>query len=179
MAREARFDRFTHNDVVTTTVKSGVSKEGGVVRIRVSKMGEGEKIARLGILMEGKKGEGVNKVTVGSVVVSVGREQKIRRVAVRESGQAVGRFIQAYDCTVEKARLDFARILISTPIIEIVNKSYDFIIDGSKHVIKLVEEWGCNLGEDAFLTEVESDSRPETSLHHNDVEGLDEVQGEW
>lgn len=41
-----------------------------------------------------------------------------------------GRFIHADDGTVDKARLDFARILISTPNIEIVNTSRDFSIDG-------------------------------------------------
>jgi len=64
-----------------------------------------------------------------------------------------GRFIRADDCTVDKARLDYAQILISTPSIEIVNTSSDFFIDGCKYVIKLVEEWGCCLGEDAFLTD--------------------------
>jgi len=38
----------------------------------------------------------------------------------------VGRFIHADRCTVDKARLDFARILISTPIIEIFNKPAEF-----------------------------------------------------
>jgi hypothetical protein len=82
-------------------------------------------------------------------------------------------------CTIDKARMDFARILISTPIIVIVNKTTEFFIDGSKYVIKLVEEWDCNLGEDAFMTEGESDSRHETSSLQNDVDGFEEVQGEW
>jgi hypothetical protein len=55
----------------------------------------------------------------------------------------------------------------------------DFFIDGRKYVIKLVEEWGCNLGEDAFMTEVDTESKPETLSQHNDVDGLEEVQGEW
>jgi len=67
----------------------------------------------------------------------------------------LGRFILADACTVDKARLDFARILLSTPQIEIVNKSAEFIIHDRKYVIKLVEEWGCNLGEDAFMSEEE------------------------
>ena len=91
----------------------------------------------------------------------------------------IGRFIQADECTVDKARLDFARLLVSTPNIEIVNKSLEFFIDGTKFDIKLVEEWGCLLGEDALLTEVESESMSEVLVQPNDVDGLDEVQGEW
>lgn len=52
----------------------------------------------------------------------------------------ISRFIRADECTVDKGRLDFARILVSTPHIEIVNISSEIIIDGSNFVIKLVEE---------------------------------------
>jgi len=91
----------------------------------------------------------------------------------------IGRYIHADECTVDKARLDFVRILILTPNIEIKNMSSEFLIDGSKYVIKLVEEWGCNLGEDAFMMEIEADSRPEALSQPNNVVGMDEVQGEW
>jgi len=40
-----------------------------------------------------------------------------------------------------------------------------------------VEEWGYVLGEDAFMTEV--DSSPEASCNPNDDVGLEEVQGVW
>jgi len=81
----------------------------------------------------------------------------------------VGRYVRADECTVDKAMMDFARILISTTQVEILNTSYDFIIDGSMYSIKLVEEWGCYLGEDAFLIEVESNSRPEALHQSNNV----------
>jgi hypothetical protein len=42
-----------------------------------------------------------------------------------------------------------------------------------------MEEWGCNLGDDAFMTEVEPENTQEVLSHSKDVEGLDEVQGEW
>jgi len=42
----------------------------------------------------------------------------------------------------------------------------------------MVEEWGCNLGEDAFQTKEDQIDAPEESTQHN-VNGLDEVQGEW
>ena len=52
----------------------------------------------------------------------------------------IGRFLFVDDCTTDKTRLDFARILVATPDIEIVNKSSEFIIDGVVHAIKIVEE---------------------------------------
>jgi hypothetical protein len=52
----------------------------------------------------------------------------------------VGRFVRTDECTVDKARLDFARVLISTSQLEILNMTSDFIIDGSLYNINLVEE---------------------------------------
>jgi len=46
-------------------------------------------------------------------------------------------------------------------------------------MLKTMEEWGCNLGEDAFLTEVDSVTEPEALPQYNNVPGLDEVHGEW
>jgi len=62
---------------------------------------------------------------------------------------------------VDKARLDYAHILVSTTNIDIVNQSVEFIIDDNKFLFKVVEEWGCNLGDDAFMTEVEPEPTPE------------------
>ena len=39
-----------------------------------------------------------------------------------------GRFLHADECTVVKARLDFARVLISTPNLEILNFSVEFLL---------------------------------------------------
>ncbi|CAG9768404.1 unnamed protein product [Ceutorhynchus assimilis] len=83
-----------------------------------------------------------------------------------------GRFIRADECTIDKARLDFARILVSTSQLEILNTSSEVVIDGRKYIIKLVEEWGCHLGEDAFMTEVDSVSTPEAVFQPNVEEGL-------
>jgi len=46
---------------------------------------------------------------------------------------SVGRFIHVDECTTDKARLDFARILESTPNIEIINQTSEFLIDGKKN----------------------------------------------
>lgn len=89
-----------------------------------------------------------------------------------------GRYIRSDECTLDKARLDFARVLISTQVLEIINSSIEVFIDGQIFLLKLVEEWGCNLGEDAFLSEDVSDSRTEALSHQNDAPGMEDYQGD-
>jgi hypothetical protein len=69
-------------------------------------------------------------------------------------------------------------LLRATHEIEIVNKLSEFVIDGKQYGIKIVEEWGCNLGENVFMSEGDTDSTPEEEPHINNFTGLDEVQGE-
>lgn len=89
-----------------------------------------------------------------------------------------GRYICSDECTVEKARLDFARVLISTHLLEIINSSIEVFIDGHNFLLKLVEEWGCNLGEDVFLSEDVSDTRTEALSHQNDALEMEDYQGD-
>jgi len=89
-----------------------------------------------------------------------------------------GRFIRSDECTVDKARLDFARILISTTFLEVVNVTSEFLVDDCKYSIKLVEEWGCNLGEDAFMTEEELENKAETCSIRNEVPEMDNLVDE-
>jgi len=42
----------------------------------------------------------------------------------------VGRFMRADSCTVEKERFDYARILVATSSVEIINCSEKLLIDG-------------------------------------------------
>jgi len=56
----------------------------------------------------------------------------------------------------------------------VVNTSTEIVIDGKKYVITLVEEWGCNLGEDVFLSEEETVSPTEEIINGNDAVGLDD-----
>lgn len=42
----------------------------------------------------------------------------------------------------------------------------------------MVEEWGCSLGEDAFLSDEEAETRP-AAVHNVDEDDLEEIQGEW
>jgi len=92
-----------------------------------------------------------------------------------------GRFIRVDECKSDKGRVDYARILISTTPLEVLNTTSEILIDDCKFVIKLVEEWGCNLGEDSFLMEEVTDV---CSIHTNDGSdrfediGVDEVRGD-
>jgi len=92
-----------------------------------------------------------------------------------------GRFLWADESTLDRGRMDYVRILLSTSSLVVLNKNMDLLVDGQKYSIKLVEEWGCNLGEDAFLTEEVSDQRVYTAddvSEHDVGYGFDEVAGD-
>ncbi|PNX71868.1 putative sulfate transporter, partial [Trifolium pratense] len=72
-----------------------------------------------------------------------------------------GRFLRLDNCSVEKERLDFARILIATTELESVNKVETVLVDGTQVEVRIVEEWGFNLGEDSCL--FRDDGESETS----------------
>jgi hypothetical protein len=63
----------------------------------------------------------------------------------------VGRFLRSDSCTVEKERFDYARILVATTSFEIINCFEKLSIDGVIVTVKIVEEWGFNIGDDACL----------------------------
>jgi len=102
-AREARFDRFAHNDVVAaSSSKVVVRKEGGVARLGGSFLGEGFKSVRKGgVPVVGKKvEEGIQvlredpmkEIRSGEESLNVGlvRKSKARRVEEVVKGEAVG-----------------------------------------------------------------------------------------
>jgi len=51
-----------------------------------------------------------------------------------------GRLMRVDTCTVERERLDFARILLATSSLNIINNALDILVDDSLVNIKLVEE---------------------------------------
>ncbi|MCI25806.1 DUF4283 domain protein, partial [Trifolium medium] len=71
----------------------------------------------------------------------------------------------------EKERIDFARVLIATPNLEIVNTSVTVLVDGIQNEVKIVEEWGYTLGEDSCLLR---DDDVSVTSHTN----LEEGQGD-
>jgi hypothetical protein len=56
-------------------------------------------------------------------------------------------------CSLNRERFDYARVLISTSSLEVVNVSEKILVDGEMIEIKIVEEWGFCLGDDACLYE--------------------------
>jgi hypothetical protein len=53
----------------------------------------------------------------------------------------------------ERDRFDYARVLISTPSLEVINVSAHLLVDDSVVEIKMIEECSFNLREDACLEE--------------------------
>lgn len=89
-----------------------------------------------------------------------------------------GRFIRSDSSTVDRSRFDFAHVLILTTHLQVINSSIKIAIDGIKHDIKLVEEWRCNLGEDAFLLEEELETPLDTLDNIHDVDGMEDCQND-
>jgi len=80
-----------------------------------------------------------------------------------------GRFLRTNACSVEKERFDYARVLVATSSYEIINCSEEILIDGVLVTVKIFEEWGFNIGEDACLFE-EEDEVKEEPLEQEDVQ---------
>jgi len=56
-------------------------------------------------------------------------------------------------CTIDRERLDYARILLATSSLNIINTKTDILVEDVLVNIKIVEEWGCSIGEDVCLFE--------------------------
>jgi len=59
------------------------------------------------------------------------------------------------DITVDRDRFDYARILVSTSSLEIINTKVCVMVDGVLVDCHIIEEWGFSLGEDAYLFDEE------------------------
>ncbi|GAU45884.1 hypothetical protein TSUD_401090, partial [Trifolium subterraneum] len=76
-------------------------------------------------------------------------------------------FLRADSGTIEKERLDYARILIATSALGVIKRKESLLVDGVRVVVQIMEEWGYVLGEDACLFDEEN----EEVASHNDNEG--------
>jgi len=76
-----------------------------------------------------------------------------------------GRYLRTDNCSLNRERFDYARVLIATTSIEIVNVSEQLIIDGEMVSIKITEEWGFNFGDDVCL--YDEDEKSATSSQGN------------
>ncbi|XP_045791437.1 uncharacterized protein LOC123886142 [Trifolium pratense] len=86
-----------------------------------------------------------------------------------------GGFLRTDSCSAEKNRLDFARVLIATPELDIIKRSVTVLVDGTQVEIKIVEEWGYAMGEDACLFEDESEAESSCGEGQEDPEVLRNV----
>lgn len=79
-----------------------------------------------------------------------------------------GRYLRTDVCSVEKERFDYARVLVATPSFEILNCSEVVLIDRELVSVKIIEEWGFNIGDDACLYEEEDEVRETQSDQEED-----------
>lgn len=80
-------------------------------------------------------------------------------------------------CTLEKEWLDYARVLITAPSLDVLNSYVILLIDGTQFTIQLVEEWGFTLGEDVFLSKDEPNSYSNNSEQYDEHVFLEDPEG--
>jgi len=88
-----------------------------------------------------------------------------------------GRLLRIDDITLECDRFDYARILLSTTSLEIINTQAQIMVDGVLFDFQIVEEWGFSLGEDACLLDEEQDV-DEVSSEIPEVHVEDDARGD-
>jgi len=64
-----------------------------------------------------------------------------------------GRLLKVDDSTLEKIRFDYARVLVSTSSLDLINTDAKVMVDGVIFDFKIVEEGGFSLGEDACFSD--------------------------
>lgn len=75
-----------------------------------------------------------------------------------------GRLLRMDEVTVEKERFDYARVLIATSSLEVINTGAKIMVDGVIFYFKIIEEWGFSLGEDACLFDDEDTQEVDKSI---------------
>ena len=91
-----------------------------------------------------------------------------------------GRVMRVDLSTVDRDRLDYARILIATSSLDIIHSAIDVLIDEDLVNIKIVEERGCSIGDDVCLFEEESviDANDNMEENVNFIENNDGRDGD-
>ena len=83
-----------------------------------------------------------------------------------------GHLLKIDDITLERDRFDYARILLSITSLEVINTEAQIMVDGVLFDLRVIEEWGYSLGEDACLLDEEQDL-DEVSIEMPEVLGED------
>jgi len=89
-----------------------------------------------------------------------------------------GRLLRMDESALEKERLDFARVLIATSSLEVINTKATIVVDGVVLVFKIIEEWDYELGEDACLEMEEFEpvgAQSDNADFHDDFDGWGDV----
>jgi len=68
-----------------------------------------------------------------------------------------GCYLRTNIISIEKEQFDYPRVLIATTSLDIINTMDTTMVDEMLLEVKIVEEWGFNVGEDACLFEEEND----------------------
>jgi len=74
-----------------------------------------------------------------------------------------------------RERFDYAKVLVATASLDIVNTTDIILIDGELVDIKMCEEWGFNLGDDACLFDAEEESNCSNDDGHANFQRDSEV----
>ncbi|MCH79613.1 cysteine-rich receptor-like protein kinase, partial [Trifolium medium] len=84
-----------------------------------------------------------------------------------------GRFLRTDASALDRERFDYARVLVATSSLVILNEVACVLVDGVKVEVEVIEEWGFNVGEDACLFEREDDVQGSESEHLEDHHDID------
>ena len=90
-----------------------------------------------------------------------------------------GRFLRTDNCSLNRERFDYDRVLISTSSLDVINTLDQILVDGMMVKIKIIEEWGFYLGDDVCLYDKEDKVVSETQENvdmHDDFENIEKVE---
>ncbi|KEH25500.1 DUF4283 domain protein [Medicago truncatula] len=84
-----------------------------------------------------------------------------------------GRYLRVDSGSVDRDRFDYARVLVAFSSFEIIQKKESILIDGVTVEVKILEEWGFNIGDDACLYEEREGSHSVQSNQEDLLKGVD------
>jgi len=64
-----------------------------------------------------------------------------------------GRLLKVDDITLDRDRFDYARVLVSTSSLNLINSEASILVDGALFQFRIMEEWGVAIGEDACIVD--------------------------
>ena len=77
-----------------------------------------------------------------------------------------GRFLRVDNSTIARERFDYARVLLATSSLEVINKTDKLLVDGVMVELKIIKELSFSIGEDVCLLE---DDDVASKVSHLDI----------